>query len=170
MGQYHIAVNLDRLEYIMPHRLGDGLKLREQLGSSTGIPQALHVLLCACPEYRGGGDYEHRHTIPEARVVGRWAGQRVAIVGDYAEDSDLPAEFMASTIYAECREDTDDRKGKYRDITDLVAPVLGNLLEVDYVGEGWLQTKARTGEDPPRRMTPDMVLTTKGKPPAEGEG
>ena len=30
MGQYHYTVNLDKKEYLVPHKLGDGLKLLEQ--------------------------------------------------------------------------------------------------------------------------------------------
>jgi len=36
------------------------------------------------------------------RTIGRWAGDPVALVGDYAEDSDLPPEFQASRIYDLC--------------------------------------------------------------------
>jgi hypothetical protein len=35
-------------------------------------------------------------------VVGRWAGDRVAIVGDYAEPSDLAPEHEAELVYGLC--------------------------------------------------------------------
>ena len=79
MGQYHITVNLDKREFINPHLLGDGLKLWE-FGSSGdgGVMMALSMLL-ACSNGRGGGDYpDHNED-----VIGRWAGDRIAIVGDY---------------------------------------------------------------------------------------
>lgn len=97
MGQYWLPVNLDKREYIMPHELGTGLKLLEQAWNSPGTPAALLLLTAAMPEPRGGGD-------PEAHpAIGRWAGDRVAVVGDYAEDSDLPdSEIPASVIYSLC--------------------------------------------------------------------
>lgn len=98
MGQYWLPVNLDKREYINPHELGTGLKLLEQVWNSPGTPAALLLLTAAMPEPRGGGD-------PEAHpAIGRWAGDRVAVVGDYAEDSDLPdSEIPASVIYTLCK-------------------------------------------------------------------
>ena len=55
MGQYHLTVNLDKKEFLMPHKLGVGLKLREQLGSRDSTPDALFILL-ACSNGYGGGD------------------------------------------------------------------------------------------------------------------
>lgn len=102
MGQYWIPVNLDKREYINPHQLGAGLKLLEQAWNPPGTTAALLLLTAAMPEPRGGGD-------PEAhRAIGHWAGDRVAIVGDYAEDSDLPnCEIPASIIYTLCKSKKD---------------------------------------------------------------
>ena len=44
-----------------------------------------------------------------AAVHGRWAGDRIAVVGDYAEDSDLLPRDKASTIYGRCRAETEAR-------------------------------------------------------------
>lgn len=54
MGQYHYIVNLDKREFINPHKLGVGLKACEQLTSPAGTAQALFVLLL-CSNGRGGG-------------------------------------------------------------------------------------------------------------------
>lgn len=77
------------------------------------------------PENRGGGDFdldENWHgperkfpenncspgAMPEnymaiaKRTIGRWVGDRVVLVGDYAEDSDLPRRQKASKIYERC--------------------------------------------------------------------
>ncbi len=56
MGQYWIPVNLDKHEYIHPHKLGSGLKLGEQIGTHPGTAAALVALLAAMPYRRGGGD------------------------------------------------------------------------------------------------------------------
>lgn len=123
MGQYWIPVNLDKHEYISPHKFGAGLKLWEQLASHPGTGAALIILCAAQREQRGGGDLDlesnwhgSERTLPEhnatpgpggyaevARaVIGRWAGDRIALVGDYAEASDLAEEHQAHLIYDLC--------------------------------------------------------------------
>jgi hypothetical protein len=136
MGQYWLAVNLDKKEFIDPHKLGAGLKLWEQLANHPGTGAALIILCAAMPEPRGGGDFDmgvnwhglerneamktgeidgvtpgpmpEGYSVVARRTIGRWAGDRIALVGDYAEDSDLPAEFHASKIYGQC-----SNEGKY---------------------------------------------------------
>jgi hypothetical protein len=149
MGQYHYLVNLDKREFVHPHKLGDGLKLREH--SEQGVMGAMHVLVCA-PEARGGGDY------PEcAGVVGRWHGDRVALVGDYAEDSDLRPEDRASTIQKRC----DD--GEFADISEPVADYLGQLYGFRLEGDGWRQRVSLDGgESELPKMCPDMVVVVGG--------
>lgn len=99
MGQSHVSVNLDRREFVHPHALGDGLKLVEQAGSGPGgVGSALIVLLAASNGY-GGGDF--RAPDPNG-VVGRWTGDRVAIIGDYAEPEDLAPEHEAEIVYDLC--------------------------------------------------------------------
>jgi len=101
MGQYWIPVNLNKREFIMPPKLGNGLKLWEQFASHPGTGAALIALCAAMPEKRGGGDIDLRE-VDEEVVVGRWAGDRIALVGDYAGRDDLPAEFNADLIYSLC--------------------------------------------------------------------
>lgn len=111
MGQYYKLANIDKREYVHPHELGDGLKLREQVGSGPfGIADAALVLQ-ACSGGDGGGDY---HAAPKTRkvalieaVVGRWAGDRVVLIGDYAEPDDLPQEDNADLVYALCTDHQD---------------------------------------------------------------
>lgn len=129
MGQYWLPVNLDKKEYIWPHALGTGLKLWEQLANHPGTGSALILLCAAMPERRGSGDF---HPSP---VIGRWAGDRIALVGDYAEDSDLPAEFEASKIFDYCH------TGAYTDITEQVCAVIEHEMEGKFVGEGWREFK-----------------------------
>ncbi len=98
MGQYHYIVNLDRGEFIQPHGIGSGLKLAE-MANTTSIATALTMLL-ACSSGRGGGDFSQ--ISDRKKVVGRWAGDRIAIVGDYADDECLAAEHKAGSIYERC--------------------------------------------------------------------
>jgi hypothetical protein len=127
MGQYHFTVNLDKKQFINPHKLGDGLKLLEQVGRSPGgTNDALHLLL-AVSNGRGGGDAQS-----DSPLIGSWGGNCIAVVGDYAKDRDLPAKFKASKIYGECDED-----GEYKDITDELIPVMEREFEVVYCGDGW---------------------------------
>ena len=193
MGQYWKPINLDKREYVDPHKLGCGLKLWEQLAGHPGVGAALIVLTAAQREPRGGGDLdmdenwhgperkfpEHSGTpgpMPESysdiakSVIGRWAGDRIVIVGDYAEDSDLPAEFEASKLFGKCRgEDVNVRNddpvgaayriadggldhGKYvhfeevkppefLDVTYMVAAVIEHELGGKFVGTGWREWK-----------------------------
>jgi hypothetical protein len=162
MGQYWKPVNLDKREFIDPHKLGSGLKLWEQLANDPGVGTALIILTAAQPEPRGGGDLdmqvnwhgserkfpEHNTTggpMPEeypaiaARTIGRWAGDRIAIVGDYAEDSDLAAEHKASEIYGLCNDEGVKAGTAYTDITNDVCRVIEHELQGKFVGVGWCE-------------------------------
>jgi hypothetical protein len=106
-------------------------------------------------------------TYPEiARAtIGRWAGDRVAIIGDYAEDSDLPGYYPpASMIYDLCTdninatieyyqemaakhpEDCDEwtsravvarTQGAWTNISTMVAAVIEHELWGKFVGDRW---------------------------------
>ena len=155
MGQYWLAVDLDKKEYIDPHDLGSGLKLWEQLANSPGAGAALIILCAAMPKRRGGGDFdldENWHgpertmdkypgspgPMPEdyptiaARTIGRWAGDRIALVGDYAENSDLAPEHQAKTIYERCRDG-----GEYTNITADIVRIIEHELQGKFSGDGW---------------------------------
>lgn len=187
MGQYWMPVNLDKKEFIHPHKLGSGMKLWEQLANPPGVGAALIILTAAMPVRRGGGDLDldsnwhgperkgmaKEGPVIEAyqevakRTIGRWAGDRIALVGDYAEDGDLPKRFKASLIYGRCSAETKEvfedkpRKGKqpafmrngkyvyfdvvkpaqFRDITDDVCRVIEHELNGKFTGEGWREFK-----------------------------
>lgn len=150
MGQYWYPVNLDKREFISPHKLGSGLKLWEQL-ANKGVGQALVVLLAAMPDARGGGDLE------PGVAIGRWVGDRVAIVGDYAEAGDLegvwretdpPVEEIHGLCYTRYMTTTDEEwarineeakkfGGLFTDISDMVCEVLERHLDGIFVGDGW---------------------------------
>lgn len=156
MGQYHLTVNLDKKEYLNPHTLGCGLKLWEHIANHPGVGAALIVLLAAS-NGRGGGDF--RCDDPNG-IIGRWAGDRIAIVGDYGELSDLADEHGADTIYTRCGVDSlesaldtyaENYHEQYRaklegkpffvDISDKVATIIEHELGGYYVGNGWRDWK-----------------------------
>lgn len=174
MGQYWVVTNLDKKEFIHPHKLGTGLKLWEQLASHPGTGAALIILCAAMPEARGGGDLNHELPDDEfvedlkkaagvsyveiaKRTIGRWAGDRIALIGDYAERGDLKPKDDADLIYDLCASDEDrleqvahlkklgdadkaNRLAKaqlYKDISDDVCQVIENELRGKFTGEGW---------------------------------
>ncbi len=80
MGQYYLIVNLDKEGYIEPHDFGDGAKLMEFGNSEEGTMTGLAILL-ADGNGRGGGDLR-----TNKEIVGSWAGDRIVVAGDYADD------------------------------------------------------------------------------------
>lgn len=132
-----------------------GLKLWEQLANHPGTGAALIVLCAAMPEPRGGGDFDvstNRHgperkdmsdagPMPEEypaiakRTIGRWAGDQIALIGDYAEPDDL-RDFNAQEIYGRCSED-----GDWVDVSEDVAKVIEHELGGKYEGDGWREWK-----------------------------
>jgi hypothetical protein len=121
MGQYHYICNLTKKEYIDPRTFDAGLKMLEQVHSK--MTAALFLLLC-CSNERGGGDAPL--TDKTAPLLGRWAGDRVAVVGDYAEDTDFvaqPGDTPISEIFGACFKGQD-----WVDISHLISPGLEEAL------------------------------------------
>jgi hypothetical protein len=85
MGQYFAIYNLDKQQMINPGRWGNGLRLREFGSSSCGVLLALAALLAHGNEY---GGIRSRH-----EMIGAWAGDRIAIIGDYADLSRFEADL-----------------------------------------------------------------------------
>lgn len=134
MGQYHLVVNLDKRQFIHPHQLGDGLKLLEfGCSGEGGVMTALAVLLACSSRQggRGGGDF----TTDREQIVGSWAGDRIAIIGDYAEPDDLPAEFNAQAIYSMCAERPDDYDAAIAWFEDRAANCVDDRDEADKASE-----------------------------------
>jgi hypothetical protein len=152
MGQYWKVVNLDKHETICPHKVGSGIKLWEILANPPGVGAALVILCAAMPEARGGGDFDldqnwhgPERTFPEhnaapgpmpddypviaARTIGRWAGDRIALIGDYAEDGDLAPEHAASTLY--------ERSDKWTDVSSDVREVIAHELDGSWHDTGY---------------------------------
>ena len=163
MGQYWLCINLDKKEFVDPHKLGCGLKLWEQAANHPSTGTALLILTAAMPEARGGGDFDldsnwhgPERTLPEHNItpgpmpeeyhivakktIGRWAGNRIVLIGDYAENSDLPEEFEAGELYGKCREN-DEVGPEFTDISDDVCRVIEHELNGKFDGDGWRRFK-----------------------------
>jgi len=80
MGQYYKIVNIDKQQYLDTYTFNEGAKLLEFGCSSEGTLTALAILL-ADGNGRGGGDLHSEHPI-----IGSWAGDRIIVAGDYADD------------------------------------------------------------------------------------
>lgn len=156
MGQYHMVANLDRKEFLYPHKFGDGLKLLEFGCSANGTLTGLALLLAsACKGgARGGGDihpwrggvgYEGREAPPMERpnfdtweeydealmnhVVGRWAGDRLAIIGDYSEPGDVPG--FTDKDWSEGITETGD--GERMDLYSAMSDEVGGWIDISDV-------------------------------------
>lgn len=101
MGQYYLIVNLDKKQFLHPHRCGDGLKLLEFACGGIGTMTALAVLL-ADGNNRGGGDLRSDHAI-----IGSWAGDRIVIAGDYADQGKF-TEQAERTLYGLAHDEFED--------------------------------------------------------------
>ena len=115
MGQYHKLINLDKEEQVISYPLGLMAKQYEQTGTAGSFGDALYLLLMSSPN-RGGGDWD---LFPN--LSGRWVGDRVIVLGDYTEDSDLPNYPNASKLY-EASED-------WKDISNEVAEALKKVFD-----------------------------------------
>jgi hypothetical protein len=100
-----------------------GLKQYEHTGEFNGtLADAMYILMMTSPA-RGGGDF------PSTNISSRWAGDRVLVLGDYTEDSDVPSIPNVGSLYAESE--------SYTDITDLVAEAFEQVFRLKFSGEGW---------------------------------
>lgn len=126
MGQYYKVVNLDKKEYLHPHKFKDGLKLLEFGCSGSGTMTGLAVLL-SDGNGRGSGDLHS-----EKPIIGSWAGDRIVITGDYADPR-----FTAESDESTCKESADisaDTRPNlytvastlYRDVSDEVIAAMSD--------------------------------------------
>lgn len=74
MGQAFVLVNFDKKQYIHPHKMDDGYKLGEISFSSGGTASALCLLIATNSD---------RFEYDPHGVIGSWAGDRIALVGEY---------------------------------------------------------------------------------------
>jgi len=93
MGQYHKVFNLDAMQKLYPRASGDSIKLMEFGTGAYGTLSALALLLA-----KGTG---HQ---------GPWAGQRIVVSGDYADEGRfVPESHAGLTLQAyDYRADEED--------------------------------------------------------------
>lgn len=172
MGQYHYLVNLDKKQVVNPHQIGNGLKLHEQVGWNYCTATALVMLLASASRDggRGGGDFRCGHAL-----VGSWAGDRIAFVGDYAEADDIPnadaPELYAVAGWASHDHDlsdaeTDEEKAvaakaaEWINISAQVRQMMSNEFGITYSGDGWLRiTEKNTDKLVESAIHPDLVIS-----------
>lgn len=83
MGQYHRPINPAKCEFLHAPNLNTGQKMVEMLFSQARVNAALAALVSVQP---GNAPAD----LANAWGVGRWAGDRLFMVGDYTEETDLP--------------------------------------------------------------------------------
>tara|TARA_X000001388_G_C2142543_1_gene89243 strand:- start:41 stop:493 length:453 start_codon:yes stop_codon:yes gene_type:complete len=83
MGQYHKLINITKKEFVVGYDIGILAKHYEQIGFEGSMADVLYCLMIAQGnDNRGGGD------VSGHKFIGRWAGDHVAIVGDYYTEED----------------------------------------------------------------------------------
>jgi hypothetical protein len=128
MGQYYLIVNLDKKQFLHPHKCGDGLKLLEFGCSANGTLTALAVLL-ADGNNRGGGDLHSDHP-----VIGTWAGDRIVIAGDYADEGKFTGDPARNLYRVAADEFQDVSRQALRALTD--DPYLAEEMKKNTTWEG----------------------------------
>lgn len=83
VGQYYKLVNLDKKELIDAWTMNSGAKFWE---IANNLPAIWHFLLYKSSD-SGGGDWHDAEDNTNSNL-GRWAGDRVVLIGDY-DDSDM---------------------------------------------------------------------------------
>ena len=138
MGQYHGLFNLDKREMVFPHELGYGAKQWEHTGFAGSLSDVLYAL-CAYKDARGGGDFPN----DGGAFKGRWHGDRVAVIGDYAEIGDLPEIWRAAFVDHEFNGETHkvfnmvnqyeqgDKDPFFTDIGDTIRPYVADIWKKD---------------------------------------
>lgn len=131
MGQYHYICNKTKHEYLNPHGFGDGLKLMEFGMSMGGTMTALAILL-SCSNGRGGGDARIDSDHPLIEVVGSWAGDEIAIIGDYTEEGDIAGWDSKNNPWHS------DDKDNWADISAVMRELIEADGEVKFENDEWI--------------------------------
>jgi len=142
MGQYHVVVNWDKKEFINPHELGLGLKQGEQLGSFRATMGDIIYLLLAISNGRGGGDVP---TEGIEHLLGRWAGDRVFVAGDYATPDDIHIDD-APEAYSAYNQVMNKDNG-WTNLSGEIAIMVLKLWGVELSGETGWKTRKRVNDN-----------------------
>ena len=76
MGQYFLAVNTTKKEFLHPHKFGSGMKFQEFTNDPMSLLTGMSHLLAQSSD---------GVTRDNPDITGRWIGDNVLIVGDYDE-------------------------------------------------------------------------------------
>lgn len=143
MGEYFSIVNLDKEEFLHPHKLGSGLKFYELIGN-----RASGVLLYLLSPYTNDREYK-----------GSWYGDRIIMTGDY-DDTEYSSK---------CREPYEDDGEHSSDFyTDISLGVRKEMADFDdfllyqrwdvHGEHDYPHLERKRGDVP---MRPDIVLGLK---------
>jgi len=145
MGQYFLLVNLDKKEYVDPHKIGGLLKLWEWCVNRQAniIPWLLAkgpqdgTSLCRIQfrsEFKDEEDKKsYLNMIQEEaetpigkghfKTAGRWAGDRIILIGDYDES------LLYDKVKEEYKEISDELKDEFNEFVEVESFKLGKQLE-----------------------------------------
>jgi len=139
MGQYYLYANYDKKEYISTFDLDRAsdevfsgmMKMFEQCHNSIWV---LGYLLWRSTE-AGGGDYcdDNGCNDDSLEHMGRWAGDKIAMVGDYSNLSQERREELCSQGYIDMHEkQVYNGKREWKYITEWNF-IIGNFTEISNV-------------------------------------
>lgn len=131
MGQYFIAVNETKKEWVSPWDLGGVAKLWEWCANKWA---GIFPYLLRQSSEGGGGDVDDSTKL---EYVGRWAGDKVCLVGDYDD----------SKLYEKAE----------KDFTNISKPLLEEYNKFIGVEDYKLGDKSA-----PANINPDMIISAKG--------
>lgn len=127
MGQYYYAANVDNNQYLDPHKFGNGAKLLEFGMSGFGMAMALAGLLTYNKDVRGP-----------------WAGARIVIAGDYADEGRfVPPTLSAFNLYSMLSPDEGSEKVQGARKADIPFPVTQSITKA---ANDWLKTLTETSD------------------------
>ena len=184
MGQYYVPVNLDKRQYLSPHKFGDGMKLLELGCSMNGTMTGLAILL-ADGNNRGGGDLRS-----DDPIIGSWAGDRIVLAGDYADEGKFLDDMAELDVEDENTPNAERTLYSYAQdgFEDITGKVMKAMMADQYVGPdvrcalergiGWdedeeterqaliehackLGLRSSEGEQQSKELRPDMVIVHK---------
>jgi hypothetical protein len=139
--QDQVIVNLSRKEFIDSQGLGIGLTAWSQASGRTinkrhisknqidiypSTPQALFILLLAS-NADNFGDIEYQGVFEEEKIFGRWAGDKIAVVGELAKDNDLEGIPKSSELYFNCTQGNE-----YTDVSPLLRTAFSGICGIRY--------------------------------------
>lgn len=162
MGQYHILVNLTRKEFVTPSGFGYGLKQAEHF---SGFGRVLYALTMV-PKARGGGDIfpdDIEQLNQEYVFLGRWLGNKVAVVGDYSCDSDLPEFPNFGSVFKQC---TSNENPLYNSFGTGIKNSKRNGVWMDITADLALEMEYLLGEKIIPYDHPTLWPDGKSKPPS----